>query len=387
MSSLVASSGAFIPSVSRIGSSSSLSASGIRLGLRSTTPACAILRVLDRCSLRPLHEFPSPGRRGNILKQRNIRSGAVETSTGGHAIYDRSGHERSKGRMAGEGPERCVRHLRRSIYAFRSRRLELGDESVRIIRSKLDGRDRHPAGEAVAGFLVAPLAGHELRRQQSSKCLARAEGRLDHLLPTASRVDVLMGNERVHSPRLEVRASRRREGVRVRVADDRWNVPYSHGRSAGWSSSRDRPDSRYSSCSTRLTRVRRHLQDGKLDVDDWKAQRAELTAEHEGARAQVERLNEQRAALEEQPERIDADHVVLAELTAIYAAIMGEARDVGTVGGSRCRSLLIPIPPSALRAHHGQLALPRRQRLGGARRLRYPLRVRLLVLGAPTRAG
>lgn len=45
----------------------------------------------------------------------------------------------------------------------------------------------------------------------------------------------------------------------------------------------------------RLTRVRRDYQDGRLDAEDWRDQRDELTAELEAAQAKLERLTAGRA--------------------------------------------------------------------------------------------
>jgi site-specific DNA recombinase len=56
---------------------------------------------------------------------------------------------------------------------------------------------------------------------------------------------------------------------------------------------RDQADRDLARAEDRLTRVRRAFQDGKLDADDWREQRAELMADLEAAKAQVQRLQAQ----------------------------------------------------------------------------------------------
>jgi site-specific DNA recombinase len=77
----------------------------------------------------------------------------------------------------------------------------------------------------------------------------------------------------------------------------------------------------------RLTRVRRAFQDGKLDADDWREQRAELTAALEAARAHVQRLQAQAQAEDGRVAQMDAEDSVLRELTAIRSLVAGEVQD------------------------------------------------------------
>jgi site-specific DNA recombinase len=77
----------------------------------------------------------------------------------------------------------------------------------------------------------------------------------------------------------------------------------------------------------RLTRVRRDYQDGVLDAADWCSMRDELAGEHEAAVAQVKRLADQRQAVEREAEQLDAESVLLDELTALRALVVGEVRD------------------------------------------------------------
>ena len=88
-----------------------------------------------------------------------------------------------------------------------------------------------------------------------------------------------------------------------------------------------RPPTRRQRAQDRLTRVRRDYQDGKLDADDWRSFRDELTGEHAAALAQVERLDEQRAVIVAEIEELDTENAVLEELTALRAMVVSQARD------------------------------------------------------------
>jgi DNA invertase Pin-like site-specific DNA recombinase len=92
--------------------------------------------------------------------------------------------------------------------------------------------------------------------------------------------------------------------------------------------------------TARLARVRRDYQDGKLDADDWRDQRDELTAELEAARAQAARLDEQTALLAER--RLpDAELAVLEYLTELRATIVGRVREGDNVEAVRAALLTL----------------------------------------------
>ena len=90
----------------------------------------------------------------------------------------------------------------------------------------------------------------------------------------------------------------------------------------------------------RLTRVKRDYQDGRLDPDDWREQRDELTAELDAATALVHQLDAQHQLLVAAAAQTDAESRVLVELAAIRAAIMGEARDGASAGVAAFRTAL-----------------------------------------------
>jgi hypothetical protein len=78
----------------------------------------------------------------------------------------------------------------------------------------------------------------------------------------------------------------------------------------------------------RLTRIRRDYQDGKLAADDWREQRHELTAELEGARAELERAEAREAELVAAEEASgEPRERALARLAAIREAVAGELTD------------------------------------------------------------
>jgi site-specific DNA recombinase len=103
---------------------------------------------------------------------------------------------------------------------------------------------------------------------------------------------------------------------------------------------RDHGEQEAQRAQNRLTRVRRDYQDGRLEADDWSEQRAELSAELEAAQAQVKRLDEQREAVTTEAEQLDAESLVLDELTALRALIVGEARDGSQAGAEAFRVAL-----------------------------------------------
>jgi hypothetical protein len=76
----------------------------------------------------------------------------------------------------------------------------------------------------------------------------------------------------------------------------------------------------------RLVRVRTDYTDGKIDADDWRSFRDELTTGLEAAHAQVERLEAQRQAVDLEIAQLDSETSVLAEIAALRTTIVGEAR-------------------------------------------------------------
>ncbi len=77
----------------------------------------------------------------------------------------------------------------------------------------------------------------------------------------------------------------------------------------------------------RLGRVRRDYQDGKLDADDWREQREQLTVELEAAAAEAERLSNQEGDVAIWAELGDTEQDVLEQLTQIRKAVAGEITD------------------------------------------------------------
>jgi DNA invertase Pin-like site-specific DNA recombinase len=88
----------------------------------------------------------------------------------------------------------------------------------------------------------------------------------------------------------------------------------------------------------RLARVKRDYMDGRLDADDWHTFRDELTAEQEAARAKLERLTEQEAAIIEDA-RFDVEAETLRYLAEIRAAVIGTVRDAQGVEAVRAALL------------------------------------------------
>jgi DNA invertase Pin-like site-specific DNA recombinase len=74
----------------------------------------------------------------------------------------------------------------------------------------------------------------------------------------------------------------------------------------------------------RLARVRRDYVNDKLAAEDWDEFRTELTAELEGASAEVERLAQQSTEVEAWGQVADAEHDTLAKLAALRSAVAGD---------------------------------------------------------------
>lgn len=76
----------------------------------------------------------------------------------------------------------------------------------------------------------------------------------------------------------------------------------------------------------RLARVRRDYTDGKLDADDWREFKEDLTAEQDAAVAVVARLRDQEADVDGWSELKDAEAETLHHLADIRRAVIGEIR-------------------------------------------------------------
>jgi Recombinase zinc beta ribbon domain len=85
----------------------------------------------------------------------------------------------------------------------------------------------------------------------------------------------------------------------------------------------------------RLTRVRGHYQEGKIEPDDWAEQRPQLTTERDAAHAEAKRLQEAQAEAEADPDLSDVEADVLRKLTEIRKAIAGEVKDAEGVEAVR----------------------------------------------------
>lgn len=88
----------------------------------------------------------------------------------------------------------------------------------------------------------------------------------------------------------------------------------------------------------RLARVRRDYTDGRLDAEDWREFKRELTAERDAARAELQRLEAQYREVEEWARVRDAEAETLRRLSEIRALIAGEV--VGADGLEAVRAAL-----------------------------------------------
>ena len=85
----------------------------------------------------------------------------------------------------------------------------------------------------------------------------------------------------------------------------------------------------------RLSRVRRHYQDGKIEPDDWAEQRSQLEAERTAAEAERARLLRQEDEAKAWGELRDVESETLHRLSEIRAAIAGEIQDASGIEAVR----------------------------------------------------
>jgi hypothetical protein len=89
---------------------------------------------------------------------------------------------------------------------------------------------------------------------------------------------------------------------------------------------RDQAEREAAKAEAALARVERDYLDGKLSVEKWEHFEAKLTAELEGARAQIEQHDRQRAAIEAQAAEFDAEAAIVNELAALRQTVVGQIR-------------------------------------------------------------
>jgi hypothetical protein len=85
----------------------------------------------------------------------------------------------------------------------------------------------------------------------------------------------------------------------------------------------------------RFARVRRDYQDGNIEADDWAEQRKQLTAEHQAAKAEVERLRASEQEAADGGALIDAESEVLRWLAEIRRSVAGEVSDAASTDAVR----------------------------------------------------
>jgi Recombinase/Recombinase zinc beta ribbon domain len=85
----------------------------------------------------------------------------------------------------------------------------------------------------------------------------------------------------------------------------------------------------------RLDRVRRDYQDGKLDADDWREQREQLTEELDGAKREAARLADQEREIDSWGDVCDVEAETLRKLASIRKAIAGEVKDADGIEAVR----------------------------------------------------
>jgi site-specific DNA recombinase len=98
---------------------------------------------------------------------------------------------------------------------------------------------------------------------------------------------------------------------------------------------REQAESEAQRVAEQLARIRRDYRHGALDASDWQEFRNELTAERDAARAEVTRLVESEAEIEQDAAFDDAEHELLERLAEIRASITGKINDAGDLDAVR----------------------------------------------------
>lgn len=98
---------------------------------------------------------------------------------------------------------------------------------------------------------------------------------------------------------------------------------------------RDQADRDAQRAAEKLARVRRDYTEGRIDAADWREFRDELGGEKTAAEAQVERLTQSQAEVEQSGAMLDAEREVLEHLAQIRRSIAGEIQSVEGVDAVR----------------------------------------------------
>ena len=103
---------------------------------------------------------------------------------------------------------------------------------------------------------------------------------------------------------------------------------------------RDQAEQEAMKVDSRLTRAKADYLDGELTAGEWRELKADLAADHQATKAMLERMSQQEAELTAERQQIDSQHLVLAEMTALRASILGEAREGSAVSADAFRAAL-----------------------------------------------
>jgi hypothetical protein len=145
------------------------------------------------------------------------------------------------------------------------------------------------------------------------------------------RVDDLAGSVRKRTPKRLPASSRGRGPVPAatwRRSRRRWRRSSSR---TGRLGSIEQADRDAATAETKLARVRGHYQAGKIEADDWREQRPQLTAELEAAREAAQRAREHVQQIDQGAVPGDAEQALLDHLAALKRAVgegVGAAPDL-----------------------------------------------------------
>jgi hypothetical protein len=119
------------------------------------------------------------------------------------------------------------------------------------------------------------------------------------------------------------------EATRARLVETQ------QGHLAEVQATRDQADQDAQKARENLERIRRDYKTGKLDADDWREFRDELTEQVEAADAQLARLDSQLNEVQQSDRLLDLETEVVEKLAAIRAAVAGEVASADGVDAAR----------------------------------------------------
>jgi len=220
-------------------------------------------------------------------------------------------------------------------------------EKARALREALKrtpgkGRGRYPTGHYLfrKGHLRCGTCGDAMipktdpgrgRSSEAYQCYGRARLGVDHCPQRPVRREVIDTAVWEFFERVALDVDATRAAITERV----------DAKLTELEALRDQAEHDAAKADRALAKIKRDYLDGDLSAGEWRAFHYEKTAEREGARAELVRLDAQREQVAAEAAAIDVEDAVMRELTLIRAAVVGEAKDGEREGVDAFRAALV----------------------------------------------